>query len=298
MAAVAIRTTQVQVSLIRFIFSKQFIVNIILAMVLGAVAVVGLYFWLGSYTEHDITVSTPDFTGVPINEIEAFADTTDVTWEIVDSLYADDIPKGTVAEQEPKPGYKVKRGRMVYLTVNAVLPKQVTIPNVKNLSLRQAKAVLESVGLKLGELQYRPDIAKNAVLEQLVKGRSVKPEQMAVMGTVVDLVLGDGLSNTRVPIPYLQYYTLEEATERLNLASLNLGTFRIDTPVVDSALARVYRQIPAFDEKNLVPMGTSFILYLTNDTLGIEYDSTLYSNPMLMDSVLTEEDFNDKDFDQ
>ena len=284
--------------LIRFIFSKQFVINVFIAGLIGVFAVVGLFFWLDSYTEHDISVSTPDFTGVPIDSIEAFADTTDVVWEIVDSLYTDDIPKGTVAEQEPKPGYVVKRGRKVYLTVNAVLPKQVTIPNVRNLSIRQAKAVLESVGLKLGELQYKPDIAKNAVLEQLVNEKPVKSDQMTVVGTVIDLVLGDGLSNTRVPIPYLQYYTLEEATERLNLASLNLGTFKIDTPAVDTNLARVYKQVPAFNEKNLVPMGTSFILYLTNDTLGIDYDSTLYSNPMLMDSVITEEEFNDTDFDQ
>ena len=284
--------------LIRFIFSKQFVINVFIAGLIGVLAVIGLFFWLDSYTEHDISVSTPDFTGVPIDSIEAFADTTEVVWEIVDSLYTDDIPKGTVAEQEPKPGYVVKRGRKVYLTVNAVLPKQVTIPNVRNLSIRQAKAVLESVGLKLGELQYKPDIAKNAVLEQLVNEKPVKSDQMTVVGTVIDLVLGDGLSNTRVPIPYLQYYTLEEATERLNLASLNLGTFKIDTPAVDTNLARVYKQVPAFNKKNLVPMGTSFILYLTNDTLGIDYDSALYSNPMAMDSVITEEEFNDTDFDQ
>lgn len=292
------RTNPVPVGLIRFVFSKVFLVNLIIAVIVAAIAAVGLYFWLDDYTEHGITVATPDFTGVPINEIEAFADTTEVQWEIVDSLYTDEFPKGTVAEQEPRPGYGVKRGRKIYLTVNAVLPKQVKIPNVKNLSIRQAKAVLESVGLKLGELQYKPDIAKNAVLEQLISGKPVQKDQMAVMGTVVDLVLGDGLSNTRVPIPYLQYYTLQEATDRLNLASLNLATFKIDTPVVDTILARVYKQVPAFDEKNLVPMGTSFILYLTNDTLGIEYDSTLYANPMHQDSLTIEEEFNDTDFDQ
>lgn len=292
------RTNPVPVGLIRFVFSKVFLVNLIIAGIVAAIVAVGLYFWLDDYTEHGITVATPDFTGVPINEIEAFADTTEVQWEIVDSLYTDEFPKGTVAEQEPRPGYGVKRGRKIYLTVNAVLPKQVKIPNVKNLSIRQAKAVLESVGLKLGELQYKPDIAKNAVLEQLISGKPVQKDQMAVMGTVIDLVLGDGLSNTRVPIPYLQYYTLQEATDRLNLASLNLATFKIDTPVVDTILARVYKQVPAFDEKNLVPMGTSFILYLTNDTLGIEYDSTLYANPMHQDSLTIEEEFNDTDFDQ
>lgn len=289
------RTT---LGLIRFIFSKTFLVNLAVAVTAAVLGCVGLYYWLDAYTENGIMVAAPDFTGVPINDIEAFADTTDVEWVIVDSLYTDELPKGTVAEQEPVPGYLVKRGRKVYLTVNAVLPKQVTVPNVRNLSLRQAKAVLESVGLKLGELQYRPDIAKNAVLDQLVNGESIDEGQMTVMGTVVDLVLGDGLSNTRVPIPYLLYYRLDEATDRLNLSSLNLATFKIDTPVVDSNLVRVYKQIPAFDEKDLVPLGTSFILYLTDDTMNIEYDSTLYSNPLLTDTLEIEEDFDETNFDQ
>ena len=154
------------------------------------------------------------------------------------------------------------------------------------------------MGFKLGELQYKPDIAKNAVLDQLVDDKPTGSDQIAVVGTVINLVLGDGLSNTRVAIPYLQYYTLEEATDRLNLASLSLGTFKIDTPVVDSSLARVYKQVPAFNEKNLVPLGTSFILYLTSDTLGIEYDSTLYSNPALQDSITIEDEFDDNNFDQ
>jgi hypothetical protein len=291
------RTIPASVGLIRFVFSKVFLVNLIIAGIIGALSIVGLFFWLDHYTEHDVTVSTPDFTGVHMNDIAAFADTTDVEWEIVDSLYTNDIPKGTVAEQEPRPGYAVKRGRKIYLTVNAVLPKQVKIPNVRNLSLRQAKGVLESVGLKLGELQYKPDIAKNAVLDQLVDEQPTESDQMAIIGTVIDLVLGDGLSNTRVPIPYLQYYTLAEATDRLNLSSLNLETFKIDTPVVDSGLVRVYKQVPDFDEKDLVPLGTSFILYLTIDTLGIEYDSTLYNNPALQDSITIEEEFNELEVD-
>ena len=282
---------------IKFIFSKLFLVNLAIATALAIPAVVGLYFWLDYQTEHGITVETPDLTGLRMNELEAMADTLEVELVVVDSVYSEDFPRGTVADQDPKPGSSVKRGRKIYLTVNALLPKQVVVPDVKNLSLRQAKAVLESVGLRLGGLKYQPDIAKNAVLEQKINGRTVKKGTLAFSGTVVDLVLGDGLSNTRVLIPYLLYYNLQEAIDRLNLSSLNLATFMIDTPFVDSARVRVYKQIPAFSEKNLVPMGTSVILYLTEDTLSIEYDSSLYALPTPMgDSILTEEDINDEGF--
>ena len=269
-----------------------------IAVVLGIGAIIGLYFWLDSYTQHDITIQAPDFTGVPLSEIEAFADTTEIEWEIVDSLYSDELPKGTVADQEPKPGYKIKTGRTIYLTVNAILPKQVVIPDVRNLSIRQAKAVLESVGMKLGELSFRPDIAKNAVLEQRIGNKKVEKGQIGKVGTVIDLVLGDGLSNTRVPMPYLLYYNLKEASDRLDLSSLNLATFKIDTPFTDTSLVRVYKQVPGFRKDDLVPMGTSVILYLTEDTLSIEYDSTLYALPATsIDSLFNEDNLNDENFE-
>ncbi len=272
---------------IRFIFSKLFLVNLAIVGVLAVPACIGLFFWLDHYTEHDITIETPNLIGMTVAEIRTFADTTEMELEVVDSVYADDLPKGTVAAQEPVSGYKVKRGRKVYLTINALLPKQVSIPDVRNLSLRQAKAVLESVGLNLGNLEYRPDIAKNAVLAQQIGGKEAKKGEMTFSGTVVDLVLGDGLSNTRVPIPYLLHYKLKEAMDRLSLSSLNLATFKIDTPVTDTGLVRVYKQIPSFNKKNLVPMGTSVILYLTDDTLSIKYDSTLYAVPLVLgDSLL------------
>jgi beta-lactam-binding protein with PASTA domain len=282
---------------IKFIFSKLFLINLGIVLALSIPATVGLYYWLDFQTEHGITVETPNLTGLKLKELQAMADTLEVELVVIDSLYSDEFPRGTVADQDPKPGSSVKRGRKIYLTVNAMLPKQIVVPDVKNLSLRQAKAVLESVGLRLGGLEYQPDIAKNAVLQQKIRGKVVKKGTLAFSGTVVDLVLGDGLSNTRVLIPYLIHYTLQEAMDRLNLSSLNLATFKIDDPFTDSTKVRVYKQVPAFSETNLVPMGTSIILYLTEDTLSIQYDSTLYALPVLMgDSILTEETINEEEF--
>ncbi len=252
---------------------------------------VGLFYWLNAYTEHDITVEVPDFIGVPIADIETFADTTDVEYEIVDSLYSDELPRGTVADQDPAVGYAVKRGRKVYLTVNAVMPQQVVLPDLRNLSLRQAKAILETVGLKLGELEYVPDIAQNAVLDQKIAGVAAVKGESVYHGTTVDLVLGDGLSNTKVPVPYLIYYHLNEAIERIKSASFNLATFKLDTTVTDTSLARVVKQVPAYNENELLPMGSSIILYLTGDTLQIEYDESFHvSSDLEMDSVINEED--------
>ena len=285
--------------LFRFIFSKKFILNLVIAGVFFVGAIVGLFFWLDAYTEHDITIEVPDFSGLRLDEIEAFSDTLEIDFEVIDSLYSTEYPRGTVADQEPAIGSKVKRGRTIYLTVNALLPKQVAMPNVKNLSLRQAKAVLESVGLKLGDLEYQPDIAENAVLRQKVDGEVVKNGETLFAGTVVDLVLGLGLSNKKVSIPYLLYYRVDEALDRIQASSLNLATFKIDTPLTDTGLVRVYKQIPAFKEGDFVPMGTSMILYLTEDTIAIDYDTTFYATLQLpLDSLAIEDEYNENDLNE
>jgi len=217
-------------------------------------------------------------------------DTMDIEFEIVDSLYSDDIPRGTVADQEPKPNAAVKRGRKIYLTVNAVLPQQVGMPDLRNLSFRQAKAILETFGLILGELEYVPDIAKNAVLDQKINGQSAEKGEMVFKGTVVGLVLGDGLSDTKVPVPYLRYLKLDEAIEKIKSSSFNLATFKMDSSVTDSGLARVYKQIPPFGDDLLLQMGSSIFIYLTQDTLSIDYDTAYFATPnTVMDSLELQE---------
>ena len=48
---------------------------------------------------------------------------------MTDSIFFKELPRGTVAKQNPKPGSKVKEYRRIYLTMNAVNPEMVTMPN-------------------------------------------------------------------------------------------------------------------------------------------------------------------------
>jgi len=275
----------------RFIFSKSFLVNLVLVGVVAIAAVVGLYFWLNFYTQHDVTVEVPNLSGVPIDRIAIYSDSTNVNFVIIDSLYSDLFPRGTVVGQEPTAGYKVKCGRKIYLTVNALLPKQVMLPDVRNLSLRQATTVLETVGLKLGILQYVPDIAENAVLDQKINGVSAAKGETVFHGSSVDLVLGAGLGNTKVAIPYLIYSPLNRAIEKIRSASLKLAVFKLDSTATDTSFMRVYKQVPAFSKNGQLSSGSSMILYLTADTLSIAYDTLLFAAPAInTDSIVVEAD--------
>lgn len=80
---------------------------------------------------------------------DKFVSGKDIEYEIVDSVYNDKLPKGWVGlERGRKPAATVKQGRTIYLTVNARVNKKVAMPRSIDLSLRQAKSLLESMACK------------------------------------------------------------------------------------------------------------------------------------------------------
>ena len=116
------------------------------------------------------------------------ADDNHLEYIIADSIYDATKTKGMVLAQDPLPGTKVKKYRKVYITVIANMPERVKMPNLVDLTLRQAIAMLETYGLKVGKLSYIPDIAENSVLKQNLNGKALNPETMVDKGSKIDLV--------------------------------------------------------------------------------------------------------------
>ena len=114
---------------------------------------------LGIFTHHGKVITVPDMVGLSVREADRVADSTGVRIDVVDSIYVRGMAKGSVYKQNPAAGANVKKGRRIMLTINATVPKKVTMPNLVGYSMRQAKAELSSRGLNLGKLIYVDDIA-------------------------------------------------------------------------------------------------------------------------------------------
>lgn len=199
---------------------------------------------LDIYTRHGQAIDVPDFRGKNISELEDFASDNSLDYLIIDSLYDYNLPKGTVALQDPVPGSKVKKGRKVYLTVVALRPEMVSMPNLLDLTLRQAGAMLETYGLKVGKLTYVPDIAHNAVLKQKYMGKTIKEGVLLEKGSKIDLVLGQGENSGNASVPDLTGKSQSQAMKILQEASLNLGAEVFDDGN-DTSRVRIYKQRPA-----------------------------------------------------
>jgi beta-lactam-binding protein with PASTA domain len=243
-------------------------------LLFAVVTVLVLFFfwlkWLDIYTQHDNFIKVPDLTGVHITKLDSLLDSYKLRYEIIDSVSYDFKQKGVVVNQDPLQKTDVKKNRKIYLTINALRVKKVNFPDVFDLTLREAVKKIQKHGLVVGRLEYRPDIATNKVLAFKVNGIDIDIEQELYYGTIVDLVVGQGLSNEKVIIPNLIGLSRVEANIILKSTSLNVGLEYFEEDILDSSLGVIYKQYPQVDENKEINIGSSIDLFfelLDSDSL-------------------------------
>ena len=266
---------------IKFISDRPVLKHIIYTILLTFCLIWLIGLILKHYTLHGKSIIVPDFTGISTEKLDEFSSSKNLNYMIVDSIYDFSKKKGAVVTQDPYPGAKVKRDRTVYVTVVAKMHEQVSVPNVIDLSLRQAVSILETYGLRVGKLEYVPSEYKNAVLEQKYRGRNVKPDMTVKAGSAIDLVLGDGFKSGKIRTPFLIGKSYAEVHKLLHSLSLNTGaeTFM---DFKDTLEALVFRQEP--DYKNTTPLriGESVSLWYKSKK---KFDFDNYLNELAKDTI-------------
>ena len=160
---------------------QSFLKLIVLHLSLMGIATGGLVFFffqflLPAITHHGQFITVPNVTGISLTEVDVLLAQRNLRFEVTEeSSYLPAYPPMTVLQQHPKAGAHVKEGRKIYLTLNAPTPPQVKMPNLVDGSVRNAHVHLKSQGLLVGAVKYVPDIAQNAVLEQVIilAGRAI-----------------------------------------------------------------------------------------------------------------------------
>ena len=244
------------------------LINILCGAALVAVLFLSVNILLRVVTQHNITVTVPDLVGEDRASAQALAEQNNLQLVITDSVYVSRFRRGCVYAQTPKAGEQVKKGRKIYLTMNASHEKQVKMPDLVGYSLRQAKVELTSRKLKLGKLFYVNDIATNNVLAQMRSGQTIAPGTSIDVGTVIDLQLGLDPEDAFSAMPDFTGYKYQRALSSLQDNSFNFGAAVFDETVKtysDSLAAFVYRQSPAASEEETVRLGTAVKLYFTLD---------------------------------
>lgn len=238
----------------RFLKDKWFYISLIIMLLVVVVTFEFTFNRLDRFTRHGEEIEVPDMIGMNydtavVNYGEEFS------FLLLDSIYVKDFPEGAVYQQNPAAGSKVKKGRNVYVIRTSIAPEIVLMPNLRNLSLRQAMVSLNAVGLKVDKLEFIDYFARNAVVEQKIKGEVVTPKQEVVKGTAVTLVVGYGNGEKKTNLPDLVGVRLEDVKNQINNASLNIGT-EIFIDDDDPKNLYVIRMEPEYSIDKKVPLGS------------------------------------------
>lgn len=256
-----------------FLKTRTFKVNALAAVGITIFLILFVIVFLRIYTNHGESVEIPDLKGKTAQEAANLLEQQDLRFEIRDSVYSSETAPGTVLDQYPKPGMKVKENRIIFLTLCALNQEMIPMPQLTDISYRQATNLIENSGLVAGNIQYRQSEFPNLVLEQRVNGRIVAKGEMVPKGSTVDLVLGSESDGMTTAVPSLNGRSLTEAQLMLEESFLNIGSVNYDETITSDeqkAQGVIWKQSPDPAEVFEVTRGTAIDVWLTVDPAKVQ----------------------------
>lgn len=174
-------------------FLLRVTIHILLIIIVGCFLLWISTFVLDLWTRHGHNVVVPDVKGLHYDK--AYELLTEQDFEVVlqDSVYEKGVAPGTVIDQNPKDSVEVKPGRTIYLTINAFYPRTVSLPALNDISVRQARTILEGLGVKNIIIKEVPSEYHDLVFAALYKGKRLKPGERVPLTAQITLEVGVAL---------------------------------------------------------------------------------------------------------
>jgi len=251
----------------KFLTSKPLWVNVLAGIVLLLLLLLLFLGSLALLTQHGKTMKIPSVTGMTFEEAKKTLQGQGFDVQIQDSsVYVDSMKPMQVVKQFPDADNLVKINRTIYLTINRSQAPYIKMPNIVSMSFRNAMAVLHQYGLKIKDTVFKPDFARNSVLDQQLNGETIKPGTSIQEGTGITLVLGSGIGAQEIGVPDLIGLTYVQARARLDSFGLSIGAVVRDPDVRDTSEAYIYKQDPPQfgdgGQPNSIHMGQSIDIHL------------------------------------
>lgn len=190
------------------------------ALVLSVVFIASATYFLLRDDFFNQEVSVPDLTGIAFEEATGRLEALNLDYVVYEERYDRYVAKGSVILQDPEALELVKEGYTVKLTVSLGM-KKTKVPNLLNLSQKEAEIILDNHNLLQGDTEYvYSDLPVDTVMGQSPSAGSMVDEM-----TAVTLVLSQGRQVQAFIMPNLVETPLSYA--KGNLSDLGLGQGRV-----------------------------------------------------------------------
>jgi len=171
-------------SIVKHLFASGIIVFIIFYFVFISVKI---------YTKHNRYIEVPSLSGLNIEDANKILKKKKLKFEVLDSSkYFSETPVNFILSQIPDAGEFVKKNRKIYLNVNPSDYQKVSIPNIIQITKRNAESILNALGFEVSSFQYVDNIGKDMVLEVLYNGEKMNIGDAIARGSKLELILGNG----------------------------------------------------------------------------------------------------------
>ena len=171
-------------SIVKHLFASSITVFIIFYFVFISVKI---------YTKHNRYIEVPSLSGLNIEDANKILKKKKLKFEVLDSSkYFSETPVNFILSQIPDAGEFVKKNRKIYLNVNPSDYQKVSIPNIIQITKRNAESILNALGFEVSGFKYVDNIGKDMVLEVLYNGEKMNIGDAIARGSKLELILGNG----------------------------------------------------------------------------------------------------------
>lgn len=253
----------------------QFVIlNLLIAVVIGLLILVAVHFTLLNATHHGEEVEVPELSGMYIEEAQLLLEANNLKYLVVDSTYDRSRKLGTVIQQVPVAGSHVKKNREIYLSVNAKQVRKVNVPDLRDISYRQAKVQLEATGLKV-DTTYEESEYADLVLDMKYNNQPIRENTWLKEGEEIVLVIGKGKNtdpDEAVVVPNLIGLSISMAKGTISNCGLRLGGCVPDKGELDTLQSTywVYDQEP--QPRAATYPGATISIFVSTDSDKAEHE--------------------------
>jgi len=171
---------------------KPVLIHLVSAIMAFFVIIFLVFQGLNVYTLHNKAIIIPDVKGLPIADAAAFLENKGLRYTVIDSVYTKDVRPGAIVEIIPAIGSKVKKGRILFVTINAHTVQMAAIPNIQDFSLRQGEAQIHAQGFTSVAIKYVSGPYRDLIIGVELQGKELNPGELVPLSAELILKVGNG----------------------------------------------------------------------------------------------------------